>query len=181
MPQLLAVGLMLSLVFAAGCASTRGATQARTPGNFIDDGAIETLVRREVRKSDPGLKRAHLSVVSYNGIVLLLGQVDSESLKLRATESAGNIRKARKIHNEIEISGPISRVARSNDTWLTSKVKSRLVARRDIRGGRIKVVTENSVVYLMGLMTREHADNAVSVAQQVFGVQKIVKVFEYTD
>ena len=72
-------------------------------------------------------------------------------------------------------------MARSNDTWLTSKVKSRLVARRDIRGGRIKVVTENSVVYLMGLMTREHADNAVSVAQQVFGVQKIVKVFEYTD
>jgi len=60
-------------------------------------------------------------------------------------------------------------------------VKSRLIARRDIRGSRIKVVTENSVVYLMGLLTRDHAQKAVEVAQKVFGVQKIVKVFEYID
>ena len=168
-------------ILLSGCASTKGQTDSRTPGNLIDDEAVETLIGRQIRKSDPGLKNAHLSVVSFNGIVLLLGQVDSEVLKRRATEAAANIRKARTIHNEMEISGPISRVARSNDAWLTSKVKSRLVARRDIRGGRIKVVTENSIVYLMGLVTRDHADKAVGVAQKVFGVQKIVKVFEYID
>lgn len=166
----------------SGCAaSTKGQTEARTPGNFIDDEAIETLVVRQMRKSDEGLKNAHLSVVSYNGIVLLLGQVDNEVLKRKALDAATNIRKARTIHNEIEVSGPISRVARSNDSWLTSKVKSRLIGRRDIRGGRIKVVTENSIVYLMGLVTRDHAEKAVAVAQKVFGVQKIVKVFEYID
>ncbi len=172
---------VLLLAWLAGCASTKGQTDSRTPGNLIDDEAIEILIAREVRKADPGLKKAHLSVVSFNGIVLLLGQVDSEVLKRQATTAATKIRKARTVHNEMEISGPISRVARSNDTWLTSKVKSRLLARRDIRGGRIKVVTENSIVYLMGLVTREHADKAVAVAQKVFGVQKIVKVFEYID
>ena len=173
--------LLMAALLLSGCASTRGQTEARTPGNFIDDAGIEVVVRREVRRADAGLKRAHLSVVSFNGIVLLLGQVDNEALKLKATEAAQKIRKARKVHNEIEIGGPISRVARSNDTWLTTKVKSRLLARRDIRGSRIKVVTENSVVYLMGLVSRAHADKAVAVAQQVFGVQKIVKVFEYID
>ncbi len=181
LPVLLIALLSLQLGLTSGCANTKGQTESRTPGNFIDDEAIETLVVRQIRKSDDGLKDAHLSAVSYNGIVLLLGQVDSEALKRKALEAATNIRKARTIHNEIEVSGPISRVARSNDAWLTSKVKSRLIARRDIRGGRIKVVTENSIVYLMGLVTRDHADKAVEVAQQVFGVQKIVKVFEYID
>ncbi len=181
LPVLVMALLVLPLGMLSGCAATKGQTQPRTPGNFIDDEAIETLVIREIRKSDPGLKGAHLSAVSFNGILLLLGQVDSEALKRQALEAATNIRKARTIHNEIEISGPISRVARSNDAWLTSKVKSRLLARRDIRGVRTKVVTENSIVYLMGLVTRDHAQKSVEVAQKVFGVQKIVKVFEYID
>ena len=172
--------LITNALIVGGCAATKGQTQARSTGSFIDDSRIESLVRREIRRADPGLKHAHVSVVSYNGVVLVLGQVDNERLKLKATQAATKIRKATKVHNEMEISGPISRVARTNDTWLTSKVKTRLVARRDIRGGRIKVVTENSVVYLMGLTTRDHADKAVEVARNVFGVQKIVKVFEYT-
>lgn len=175
------IALLIAQTFIlSGCAATRGQTQARSAGNFIDDSRIERLVRREIRRADPSLNRAHVSVVSYNGVVLVLGQVDNERLKLQATQAATRIRKATKIHNEMEVSGPISRVARTNDTWLTSKVKTRLLARRDIRGGRIKVVTENSVVYLMGLTTRTHADRAVEVARNVFGVQKIVKVFEYT-
>jgi len=181
LPVLLIALLVLTLGMLSGCAATRNQTEPRTPGNFIDDEAIETLVIREIRKSDPGLKGAHLSAVSFNGILLLLGQVNNEALKRKALDAATNIRKARTIHNEIEISGPISRVARSNDTWLTSKVKSRLLARRDIRGVRVKVVTENSIVYLMGLVTRDHAQRSVEVAQKVFGVQKIVKVFEYID
>lgn len=181
LPALLGTLTLIILATLGGCAATRGQTEPRTPGNFIDDEAVETLVVRQMRKADPGLKKAHLSVVSFNGIVLLLGQVDNEQLKRQALEAATNIRKARTLHNEIQVSGPISRVARSNDSWLTSKVKSRLLARRDIRGVRVKVVTENSIVYLMGLVTRDHADKAVAVAQKVFGVQKIVKVFEYID
>ena len=86
------IALLASLL--SGCAaSTKGQTEARTPGNFIDDEAIETLVVRQMRKSDEGLKNAHLSVVSYNGIVLLLGQVDNDVLKRKALEAATNIRK----------------------------------------------------------------------------------------
>ena len=71
--------------------------------------------------------------------------------------------------------------ARTNDGWLTTKVKSRLIANKEIPGTRVKVQTENGVVFLMGLVNRADADKAVAVAQQVYGVQKIVKVFEYLD
>ncbi|MEM7220143.1 MAG: BON domain-containing protein [Pseudomonadota bacterium] len=177
----LASALALALITVlTGCAAP-GETEARTTGRNLDDRGIRRVVTREIRRADPALKKAHLDVTSYNGIVLLLGQVDTEKLKAQATKAALGVRRVRKVHNEIQVSGPISRVSRSNDAWLSSKVKTRLIANKNIRGSRVKVVTENGVVYLMGLMTRDHADKVVATAQQVFGVQKIVKVFEYIE
>ena len=72
-------------------------------------------------------------------------------------------------------------MARTNDAWLTSKVKSRLLANDEVNGLKIKVQTENGVVFLLGLIPRAKADKAVEITSQVFGIQKIVKVFEYTD
>ena len=86
----------------------------------------------------------------------------------------------RKIHNELTVAGPTSMVARSNDAWLTTKVKARLIA-KESKGTKIKVLTENSIVYMQGLVTRDQADEAVNVAKDIYGIQKIVKVFEYLD
>ena len=77
------------------------------------------------------------------------------------------------------MAGPTSLLSRTNDSWLTSKVKSQLLTADDLEGGRIKVVTENGVVYLMGKITRQEGDLAVDLTRQVYGIQKIVKVFQY--
>ena len=87
----------------------------------------------------------------------------------------------RKVHNELGVGGPISHIARSNDGWLTSKVKSKLIGAKEVPGRKVKVQTENGVVYLMGFLTRAEADAAVDVAKSVYGVQQIVRVFEYLD
>lgn len=165
----------------ASCASFSDDPRARTPGAMIDDEALEKVVEREIRKSDPELKSAHLVVVSYGGIVLLIGQVSTEDLKNKAQTVTQGIAKVRKVHNEIGVGGPISYVARSNDGWLTSKVKGKLIVADGVPGRKVKVQTENGVVYLMGFLTRAEADAAVEVAASVFGVQQIVRVFEYLD
>lgn len=172
----LLVALLLTIL--AGCSNN---PSKRTPGVFIDDAVLEPLIKREILRSDTGFKGSHLVIVSYNGVVLIAGQVATEALRAKAAEVTQNIQRVRKVHNELSIGGPISLVARSNDGWLTTKVKSRLIASNEAYGTKTKVVTENGVVYLMGLLTREQADNAVKVTSRVYGVQKIVKVFEYLD
>ena len=92
-----------------------------------------------------------------------------------------NIRKVRKIHNEIQISGISSALARTNDTWITTKVKAQLLTNESINGSRIKVVTDSSTVYLMGLVSTQEADTAVNITRNISGVEKIVKVFEYVN
>ncbi len=173
--------LCLATAVSSGCGTLTNDPRARTPGTILDDEVLENLVAREIRKADAGFKGSHLVVVSYNGVVLLVGQIAEDRLLPVATDTASKVAKVRRVHNELEVSAPISMVARSNDSWLTTKVKSRLVAAKTVPGTKIKVVTENGVVYLLGLVSREAADNAVEIARTVYGVQKIVKVFEYLD
>ena len=177
------LALLLSALALAltACATFSDDPRARTPGSMIDDEALERVVEGEIRKSDPDLKSAHLVVVSYGGIVLLLGQVSSEELKIKAQTVTQGIAKVGSVHNEIGVGGPISYVARSNDGWITGKVKSNLIFAKDVPGRKVKVQTENGVVYLMGFLTRAEADAAVAATATVFGVQRIVRVFEYLD
>ncbi len=173
--------LVLLCLTLTACGIFSNDPRTRTPGRMFDDQVIETMVKQEIKKSDPGFDSAHLVAVSYNGVLLLAGQVATENLKEHAYQAAGRISKVRRIHNEIEVGGPISYVARTNDTWLTGKVKTKLAADKRVDATRVKVVTENGVVYLLGLLPRQEADDTVAIARTVYGVQKIVKVFEYLD
>lgn len=155
--------------------------RTRTPGQALDDELLERTVERKIRESNADYKGSNLHTVSYNGLILLLGQVPSDSLREQAATVAQGIDRVRMVHNELTIGGPISYPARTNDAYITSKVKSKLVATREVPGSKIKVVTENGVVYLMGMLPRAQADVAVEVASTVYGIQKIVKVFEYID
>ncbi|MEZ5558792.1 MAG: BON domain-containing protein [Pseudomonadales bacterium] len=176
------LGAMLLLLCGSvfsGCAGySRDPTQ-RTTGAVLDDQFIEMQVKRDIRKSDDGFRSAHLVVVSYNGVVLLAGQVENERLRAQAEDVARQMRAVRRVHNELTIGGPISLPTRTADSWLTAKVKTQLLADDEVVAGHVKVVTENGIVYLMGMITRAEADRATEVARSVFGVQKIVKVFEY--
>jgi len=174
----LSVALLVSLLLASGCTTMSSDPRARTPGTVIDDASLEWDVRRNIEKSDPGFERGNLTIVVYNGIMLLAGQVESDALKQLAEERA-TVPNIRAVHNEIEVMPPISMVARANDSWLTTKIKTQMFSDAELVAGKIKVVTVNNIVFLMGILPREEADRAGEIARGVYGVKKIVKVFEY--
>lgn len=172
-----AIGFLLSIT---ACATITGNDAgARTPGAIIDDELVERIAKSEIRQADTRLAAGNINVISFNGIVLLTGQVEDEALKARAKRAVERIRKARRIQNEIRIGGQTSMVARANDVLLTTKVKARLIADEKANADRIKVVTEDGTVFLMGMVSQSEADAAVDATRSVFGVQQIVKVFEY--
>lgn len=173
--------LAATLLLSTSCAVVSKDPSYRTPGAIVDDNVLEVMVEREIRKSDPGYEGSHMTVTTHNGLVLITGQVADEGLRSKAGEVAGNLRRVRKVHNELAVGGPISFVARANDSWLTTKVKTRLVAKKDVPGNKINVQVEDGVVFLLGMINRSQADAAVAETSKIYGVQKIVKVFEYLD
>ncbi len=150
----------------------------RTMGRRMEDESIEIKSMVNIHTADDRFDDAHLTVVSYNGFVLLAGQVQNEEMKETASNVVREIRGVRRIYNELEIAAPSSGITRTSDTWITTKVKSWLLANTQTPGMRIKVVTENGVVYLMGLATEAEANQVADVASSLSGVQRVVKLFE---
>ena len=172
------------VVLVGGAAATASVVHdRRTTGSMVEDQAIEIRIKTALRQDEEIAEQTHINVTSYNGIVLLSGEAPSQSLSTRAGGIARSDKQARRVHNELKIAAPSSAMTRSSDSWITTKVKSSLVG-LDIKGfdpSRIKVVTENGTVYLMGMVYHGEADAAVAQTQQVKGVQRIVKLFEYLD
>lgn len=182
---LILAGLVITLQGCAGIAIAGGATAGamandrRTSGAFIDDEVIEWKVY-DVLNSDQQIReQAHLNTTSYNGIVLLTGEVPNEAMQVKATRLARNVQGVRQLHDETSVAAPSSILSRTGDTWITSKVKTALLADDARMGARTKVVTEKGVVYLMGIVSQQEADKLTDIARRVGGVQKVVKVFEY--
>jgi len=135
-----------------------------------------------VGKASPDLdKGSHIVVSSYNGVVLLAGQTPRADLKALAEQTASQVQRVKRVHNELQVMQPSSILARNNDAWLTTKIKTQMLADTNVPSSRIKVITENGIVYLLGLVTNGEATAATNVTQGVSGVQKIVKLFEYID
>ncbi|HKW37041.1 MAG TPA: BON domain-containing protein [Burkholderiales bacterium] len=131
-------------------------------------------------KIDEVLKgEGHVNVTSYNYTVLLTGEVPSAQAKANAEKAALEVPNVKTVVNELQIAGTSSTASRSNDAYITSKVKSNLLGNGKVRPTDVKVVTEASVVYLLGLVTHDEADAATEIARGTGGVQKVVRVFEY--
>ncbi len=153
----------------------------RTTGSVIEDQAIE-LKSYEALSNDRELKeQGHINVTSYNGIVLVSGEVPTEAMRTRAGQIVRDIEKVRDVHNELAIAAPSSTLSRSSDAVITTKVKALMFAEKNFDPTRAKVVTERGTVYLMGLVTRREADIATEITRGVSGVQRVVKLFEYLD
>ena len=154
----------------------------RTAGAVVEDQSIETKVLVNLKKLEPELKKANIDAISHNGVVLLVGQVGSESLKARATQiTSDSSSKIKRIHNELEVAGKTSLLSRSNDSWIATKVRTLMLANSSGPSGQIRVVTENGIVYLMGILSQADGDLATDLARNVSGVTRVVKVFEYVD
>jgi len=152
----------------------------RTAGTIVEDESIETKVAVNMRSQQPQFRNASFDVVSHNGVVLLVGQVQSDELKQLATRIASEASAhVRRVHNELEISGPRSFLSRSNDSWLATKVRTQLAANDSINSNRIRVVANNGTIYLMGIVDRAEGDHAISLTRNVGGVLRVVNVFEY--
>ncbi|HYQ37355.1 MAG TPA: BON domain-containing protein [Pseudomonas sp.] len=167
--------LALSLAL-AGCG-------ARSLGNKIDDQFIAPQVSNEISRSHADLSdtTSHIVVTSYNGVVLLAGQTPRAELKSLAEQAARRVQGVRIVHNQLQILQPSSLAARSTDSLLTSQIKASMLVDSAVPGSKIKVVTENGIVYLLGLVSHAEANHATSVVQGIGGVQGIVRLFEYTD
>ncbi len=155
----------------------------RTTGAVVEDRAIFGRVLRALNDDKQLYENSHINISVFNGWVLLSGETPTEAFRARAGEIARAQDKVRRVFNELTIAAPSSMMTRSSDTWITTKVKSSLLG-IDIKGfdpTRIKVVTENGTVFLLGLVHHNEGEAAVRKTQQVTGVQRVVKLFEYLD
>lgn len=153
----------------------------RTTGTFIEDQAIELKAIEAIRGKNDLRENTNLSVTSYNQVVLVTGQAPSQQLRETAVSTISKLEKVRHVYDEIQIAAPSSMVSRSGDSLVTAKVKTKLFTLSGVDATKVKVVTENGVVYLMGILSRSDGQTAASAASEVGGVQKIVKLFEYKD
>lgn len=169
------VGVMLG--GAAGGASV--INDPRTAGSQVEDESIELKAGNALHGEKDLAQQVHINVTSYNQIVLLSGEAPTEEMRARVFELVKGIEKVRTTHNEVTIAAPSPLTARTNDSWLTTSVKARIVGAKELNAIRIKVVTEAGTVYLLGLVTQQEADLAAQIASQTAGVQRVVKLFEY--
>jgi osmotically-inducible protein OsmY len=179
--------LAATCLFAAGCAplivgaavggTALVATDRRSVGAQADDEAIELKIAdfRNNRFGD----RVHVNVTSYNGVVLLTGEVPDEATRNQLVEFARTTNRVRRVQDETVIAPPAPLSERTRDTFITSKVKARFVEANRFAANHVKVVTERGVVYLMGLVNRGEGDEAGRLAATTSGVVRVVKVFEY--
>lgn len=152
------------------------AVDRRTSGAQLDDEGIE--LRAKNRMASALQERGHLDPVSYNRILLLTGQVPTEADRQQAEAVARTVPNVRNVVNELTVGPAASLSQRTSDSLTTGRVKSALLGTRSLQSGAIKVVTELSTVYLMGIVTPREADLATSTVRDVNGVLKVVKVFE---
>ncbi len=188
---LLVILLTSSLLYGCAAAVVGGAATSatavhdrRTVGTFIDDEGIELKARLAIFDDSELNSQIHINIISINGVVLLVGQAPTEATRLKAAELVATVPKVRLIHNEMTIAAPNSFMTRSSDSLITAKVKTKMFSIKEYDNfdpTRVKIVTENGIVYLMGILTHSEADAVTNAARQVGGVQKIVKLFEYLD
>jgi len=167
------------LVGGAAATGVMVAEDRRTVGTMTEDQGIETKTSSRITDSLKG--DIHVNVTSYNRTVLLTGEVPSAAAKEQAGRIARGVENVRTVYNELAV-GPVTSLStRTNDTVTTSKVKGRFVDGQKFSPLHVKVVTENSVVYLLGLVKKQEATDATEITRTTSGVTKVVRLFEYLD
>lgn len=176
LPLLLLQGCMEMALVGAGVAVI-SLEDRRTTGAQVEDRGIE--LRTSNRVDDRYGEKVHLNVTSYNRYVLLTGEVPDEATRTEVEKIARGVTNVLGVTNDLQVAGISSMGSRSNDSYLTSKVKSRLLDSDKLSVVHVKVVTEAGVTYLLGVVTEQEAEVAVELARTTGGVRKVVKMFEY--
>ena len=163
-----------------GAAATTAivATDRRTAGEQVEDQAIELKAAAEMRRLFETVPAARVNATSYAGLLLLTGDVPTEQAKQQAGDAAEKVEKVKRVVNQLRVGDTTPLSVRSNDTWLTSKIKTTLVNTREVPSRTINVTTERGIVYLLGKVTNDEGQRAATAVSAVKGVNKVVKLFE---
>jgi osmotically-inducible protein OsmY len=170
-------GCEIALIGAAAGGAFTAFEDRRSSGTQIDDEAIELRVSNRVAERFGD--KVHVNVNSYNRWVLLTGEAPDEATRAEIEKIAAGVANVRGASNEIQLARPTPMSSRANDSFITSKVKARLLDARRVNPLHVKVATEAGVVYLMGVVTEKEAEDAVETARTTGEVRKVVKIFEY--
>jgi osmotically-inducible protein OsmY len=172
--------LLLMMAVLAACSSH----ESRTVGTTFNDQQLEYEVISNIRSNPAFGEHDHIKVEVHQGVVLLAGETVSEENKLLATRLAEQPRLSQRVINELEIGRRAGFGGKLDNSWLTAKVNTILLAENPVpgyEGKRIKVISSQNTVYLMGFVTREEGQKVAEVVSNVGGVEKVVKLFTYTD
>ena len=177
----LLLGSMLTgcaVAVVAGAAGSLVVYDRRTVSMVEKDARIFHIIHSAIIP-DPRFRDSRIVISSFNEVVLLAGQTPNASLRAVAEKVAQQTPNVNRVYNEITVDYPISLTQQSKDTWITSQVRSNMLTQKGLESGSLRVITENGIVYLMGIVTPEQCNLAVNVARHVKGVRKVVKVFQY--
>ncbi|HHE9985223.1 TPA: division/outer membrane stress-associated lipid-binding lipoprotein [Haemophilus influenzae] len=171
----------VAAVIGGGAVTAKVATDPRTTGTQIDDETLEFKVENAVEKDAQIKAEGRVNAVSYNGRVLLIGQVPNSDVKDTATALAKGVEGVNEVYNELTVSPKISFAQISKDSWLTTQVKSKMFVDGRVKATDVKVISENGEVFLLGNVTQSQANAAADIASKISGVKKVIKVFKYLD
>ncbi len=164
-------------LFVAGAATTASIViDPRSTQEIWNDNNIEFEVAGIGNKA-PFRGNARITASSYNGTVVLMGQANTEQLKREFESQAREIKGVKTIHNQLRVKAPLSMGEISHDSWITTKVKSALLAESELSGVKIKVITEDKEVFLLGYVSEQHADMATDIARNISGVKQVIRAF----
>ncbi|MGL4600994.1 MAG: division/outer membrane stress-associated lipid-binding lipoprotein [Plesiomonas sp.] len=172
-------GCIGAVLVGSAAVASKVATDPRSVGGQIDDETLELRVGDALTKDAQIRKEARILATAYEGRVLLVGEAPTQALSKQAAQITAGVNGVTAVYNEIRISKPISFGTISNDTWITTKVRSQLLTSDKVKASNVKVTTENGEVFLIGKLTRAEAEEATNTARNVAGVKRVVKVFEY--
>lgn len=176
---LLLQGCIGAAIVGTAAVATKTATDPRTVGTQVDDGTLEARVAAQLNKDKQITKEARIITTAYNGKVLLTGQTPDPSIALRAKEIASKVDGTESVYNEVRQGTPVDLGTASKDTWITTKVRSKLLTSDAIKSSNIKVVTENGEIFLMGVVTRQEGTAAAKIASETEGAKRVTTAFTY--
>lgn len=179
--MLILIGLLLTL---QGCLSlaTSGASaiySRHSWENNINDQFLFVRANQAIYFRTDDFEGTNINISVSKQRALLTGEVNHAWQRERAAEIVANVPGIKKVYNHLEVTPLRSALIQAQDAWLTTKIKSKLIFANDVDGSKVKVVTENGKVYLMGELTQEEADAAKQIALNTNGVREVVPVFTY--
>jgi len=178
--------ILFTLVFTTACVSTALNAAGLVYDHHevkqrFDDQYIKLQAQEDINAIPPLYKNSHIVIASFNNDLLLAGQTPTQELRKQALEAVTKVPGINNIYDGITISKPISRIQELKDAWITTKIKTKIIASSNLDPDKVKIITENGTVYLMGFVRIRNADEYINIAKNTQGIRKVVSMLHYLE